>query len=65
MKYQILFLLKNNEKIFKTVICCNFVGAYALRKHLRDNLNLLAFGWCLLDTGAFQSICLFRELNIC
>ena len=23
MKYQILFFLKNNEKILKTVICCS------------------------------------------
>ena len=23
MKYQVLFSLKNNEKIFKTVICCS------------------------------------------
>ena len=22
MKYQVLFSLKNNEKIFKTVVCC-------------------------------------------
>ena len=23
MKYQILFPLKNNEKIFKTIVCCS------------------------------------------
>ena len=23
MKYQVLFSLKNNEKIFKTVVCCS------------------------------------------
>ena len=26
MKYQVLFSLKNNEKIFKTVVCC-MIGA--------------------------------------
>ena len=33
-------------------------------KHLRDtcNQNVLAKDWCLLNTGAFQYICLFWEL---
>ena len=27
MKYQALFYQKNNEKIFKTVVCCSLIGA--------------------------------------
>ena len=39
--------------------------AHILSKHLRDNQNLLAYDRCLLNTGTFQCLCLFRELNKC
>ena len=27
MKYQVLFSLKNNDKVFMNVICCSVIGA--------------------------------------
>ena len=43
MKYQVLFSLKNNEKVFKNVICCSrdrrFKGLKKKKKNiLRSNL---------------------------
>ena len=32
MKYQALFYQKNNEKIFKTVVCCSRDGALRIKK---------------------------------
>ena len=34
-----------------------------LSKHKRNNRKLLASDRCLLNTGAFQCICLFCEMN--
>ena len=31
MKYQVLFSLKNNEKIFKIVACCVVLGALGVK----------------------------------
>ena len=37
MKYQVLFSLKNNEKLLKTVVCCILIG------HFRDLRNFWRF----------------------
>ena len=43
MKYQVLFSLKNNEKIFKTVVCCSRDW------HLRVKITELQIRWCFGD----------------
>ena len=35
MKHQTLFSLKNNEKMFKSVICCSVIGALRVTGFIR------------------------------
>ena len=59
--------------LIKIYTVCPLVFEFSIRytvqpvlsKHLRDNQNLLAYGRFLLNTGTFQCIYLFREVNTC
>ena len=43
MKYQVLFSLKNNGKVFINVVCCSLIGA--LRFKIRVLMNYTQYFW--------------------
>ena len=38
MKYQVLFSLKNNEKVFMNVVCCSMIGPLRVNRSLANDM---------------------------
>ena len=48
MKYQILFSLKNNEKVFINVACCSLIGTLRINVYITFILFIVHVGGCMM-----------------